>query len=214
MESVTFAPVFGRLNFVNVSPGAGGVKVLEGESVGVDIAVAGGAVWIGTMGVKELADGLGLTDVRFFNLHIGGRGRGMDAEEVFHDVDGAVYRRGKEAISSGGKEGAHTEKPSAAAVKEDVFAKVGILRYAEHVVELGEVGVDEAVVGGEEFGQRSVVLYGVAEELKGFLDHVFAEVLTVVEAVFVGVGRHEIDVTESKPAMGESPQEGVSLTCI
>ena len=49
--------------------------VLEGESVGVDIAVAGGAVWIGTMGVKELADGLRLTDVGSSICTSGGGGR-------------------------------------------------------------------------------------------------------------------------------------------
>ena len=93
-----------RGDFVDVAPGAGGVKVFEGKTVGIDVAVAGGAVGVSAVGAQDFLDGPGLADVGFLDLHVGGRRSGMNAEKVFHDVDGAVDGRGGEAVGGGGEE--------------------------------------------------------------------------------------------------------------
>ena len=79
------------------------------------------------------------------------------------------------------------------------------------LVELGEVGVDKAIVDGEKLGQGTVALDGVSEEMQGLVDHVFAEAFAMVEPVAVGIGCHEVDVVQLQPGVGEGAQEWLGL---
>jgi hypothetical protein len=66
-----------------------------------------------------------------------------------------------------------------------------------------ESGPDETVISGKEFRERNVVVDGVPKEMHHFGDHVFTDVLPVIEPESIRTRRHEVDIVQFHPGEGK-----------
>ena len=198
---------------VGHAPAADRVEGFEAEAERVDLAVAFCAGAVGAMLGEPLADGGRAGDVRLDGGHDVRRGRRLDAEDVLADPGAADDRGGLDAVGADGQDGRHAEQAAAMriALEADLPEAVGEaegLLFGQ-AVELGQLLVDEGMVGAEELVHRAVLLEQVLEEQARLGLHRGREVFRVVGPVGLAGRGHAAELAEVEPAVEEAVHEAL-----
>ena len=111
------------------------------------------------------------------------------------------------AICRDGEESAHAEESAAAAVGERVSSEFRIRRNTWKFIDIGQIRVDEAVIGRKQLGDRAILLDDVTEEGEYLFDHIFTDAFAMVMLEPIRIRGHEVDVVQVEPGVGECTQE-------
>lgn len=198
-----------------VAPATADVEILEGESEGVEAFVAGRAESFAGVEGEEFAFGGAVAGFFFcfFELRdIGWRGWGGCAEDIVEDIEAPFDGRGFGGIGGDDMEGGVGEKSFAFVLWIDFHEAHFRAFDAGDFIPVGELFVEEGVVGIKEFVGGAVFLEEVSDEHFGFPAHGAAEVLAkdaegFAEVSFAGeaagVDIDGLDVSGEKPLADE-----------